>query len=102
MKATVDPLPLVPATWITGGTVLRMVERSKNVLHAVEREVDPLGMQRQEPRQHGVERRRLGLIRAHVIAGSGAASTGGRSNAGALVRSRQRLAMVARIWWRCT
>ena len=29
-------------------TPLRMIERSQNALHAVEPEVDPLGMQRQE------------------------------------------------------
>ena len=83
---------------------LRMIERVKHPLDAIEREIDALGMQRQKPRQHGVDRRRFGRPVAHVVAGSGA----GRltrcpaRSAGALVKSRHSLAMVARNSWRCT
>ena len=34
---------------------LRMIERGEHTLDAVKREIDPLGMQRQQPRQHGVD-----------------------------------------------
>ena len=51
-KAKVEPLPLVPATWITGRpSPLRMIERRKQALHAIKRQIDARGMQRQQPRQ---------------------------------------------------
>ena len=40
-----------------------MIERGKQALDAVERQVDALGMQRQEPRQDGVDRPRAGTRR---------------------------------------
>ena len=84
---------------------LRVIERVKDARHALEPEVDALGVQRQKPRQHGVDRRSsVGRPFAHVVAGSGAGRltrcTG--ALAGALVKSRHNLAMVARNSWRCT
>ena len=81
---------------------LRMIERGQKPRHALEREIDALGMQRQQPRQHGVERRGMPAIRcAHAGAGAGRRAAAARS-AGALVRSRQSLAIVVRRSWRCT
>ena len=37
---------------------LRMIERGEDARHAIEPKVDALGMQREKPRQHGVDRRR--------------------------------------------
>ena len=39
---------------------LRMIERGQQPLDAVERQIDALGMQRQQPRQDGVDRRGVG------------------------------------------
>ncbi len=77
---------------------LRMIERVEDARHALEPEIDALGMQRQKPRQHGIDRRRIGRRIAHVAAGSGAGRMArcGGSPAGALVRSRHSLAIVAR------
>ena len=36
---------------------LGMAERGEHAPHAVERQIDPLGMQREQPRQNGVDRR---------------------------------------------
>ena len=56
MNAMVEPLPLVPATWITGGSLpLRMAERVEDAPHAIERKIDQLGMQRKQPRDDGVD-----------------------------------------------
>jgi len=77
----------------------RMIERGEQTLDPAKRQIDALGMQRQQPRQHGVERRRVGVERAHVVASSGAGKLGARwcgSPAGELVSSRHSLAMVAR------
>ncbi len=85
-------------------TPLRMIERGEDALDTIERKVDPLGMQRKEPGQHGVDRRGIGMPGAHAVASSGA----GRlarccgAPAGALVNSRHSRAMVARNSWRCT
>src|ERR1700690_1318224 len=92
----------------------RMIERVKDARHALEPEIDALGMQREKPRQHGVDRPSVGRLVAHVVAGSGAgrsppptpappAGEGweGGALAGALVKSRHNLAMVARNSWRC-
>ncbi len=58
MKAMVEPLPLVPATWITGGSRRsRMTERGQNAPHPIERQIDQLGMQRSQPRDDGIDRR---------------------------------------------
>ena len=55
MNAMVEPLPLVPATWMTGGSLRSgWSERLEQAPHAVERQVDPLGVERQEPRQDRV------------------------------------------------
>ncbi len=82
---------------------LRMIERGEKPLDAIERKIDALGMQRQEPRQHGVERRGLGLPIAHVTAGSGAGNARcSGALAGDLVNSRHNFAMVPRNSWRCT
>ena len=57
MNAMVEPLPLVPATWMTGGSRRsRMAKRGENAPHALEREIDPLGMQPQKPRDNGIDR----------------------------------------------
>ena len=72
-------------------------------LDAIKRQIDTLGMERQEPRQHGVERRGFGLPIAHETAGSGARSA--RSSgalAGDFVNSRHNFAMVPRNAWRST
>ncbi len=83
----------------------RMIELGQKALDAAERQVDAPGMQRQQPRQHGVDRRGIGRLRAHVtaVATAGAGRLRGcGAPAGALVKSRHSLAMVARNWWRCT
>ena len=80
--------------------LFRMIERGKQALDAIERQVDALGMQRQEPRQDGVDRPRAGTRRTHAGAGRLASDCG--TLAGALVNSRHSLAIVARISWRCT
>ena len=52
----VEPLPLVPATWMTGGTRRsRMAEPLQHAPHPLERQVDALGMQREQPRQDGID-----------------------------------------------
>ena len=76
---------------------LGVIERGEKALDAVERKIDTLGMQRQEPRQHGVERRGFGLPVAHVTAGSGARSARcSGAVAGDLVNSRHNSAIVPR------
>src|ERR1700686_4726662 len=80
--------------------LFRMIERGKQVLDAVERQVDALGMQRQQSRQDGVDRRRAGPRRTHAGAGRLASDCG--TLAGALVNSRHSFAIVSRISWRCT
>ena len=62
-----------------------MIERGKQALDAIERQIDALWMQRQEPRQNGVDCRRAGT-RAHAGAGRLASDCG--TLAGALVKSR--------------
>jgi hypothetical protein len=83
---------------------LRMVECGKQALDAAERQIDALGMQRQQSRQDGADRRRIGTWAAHAGAGrlkrpGGSAAAGG---ADALVNSRHSRAMVARSSARCT
>ena len=98
----VEPLPLVPATWITGGSLRSgWSERSEQTLHAIERQVDALGMQRVEPRDDRVNRRhQLRIWRAHACAGTGNCCCA--PAAGDLVNSRHSSASVARSLWRCT
>ena len=57
MKAMVEPLPLVPATWITGGSCRSgWPSAAENAPHPIERKIDQLRMQRGEPRDDGVDR----------------------------------------------
>ncbi len=82
---------------------LRMAERSENAPHALEREIDPLGMQRQEPRDDGIDLAHamgMGVGPAQACAGTGKLPV--TSGAGDLVNSRHRLDSVARNRWRCT
>src|SRR6185295_11715438 len=85
---------------------LRMAELLEQAQHALERQVDLLRMQRQQPRHDSVERGHRRLLRtfarAHALAGMGRAGTLRRSTAGALVSTRQSRARVARNWWRWT
>ena len=58
MNATVEPLPLVPATWMTGGVRVSGWPRSvEQTLHASEREIDQPGVQRREALGDGVVQR---------------------------------------------
>ena len=81
-------------------SLFRMIERGKQALDAIERQVDALGMQRQQPRQDGVDRPPRRNARTHAGAGRLAGDCG--TLAGALVNSRHSSAMVARISRRCT
>ena len=90
---------------------LRIAQRGKNAPHPVERQIDPLRMQRQQTLDDG-------LVGAHACgagmrllsqAGAGESTTGGRAGkagrGGAfsvLVSTRHRLASVGRSMWRCT
>ena len=75
MKAMVEPLPLVPATWITGGRLLlRMAERREQPLDAIERQIDELGMQRGQPRDDGVDGGHSSVCHLVVPRESGASS----------------------------
>ncbi len=52
----VEPLPLVPATWITGGSLRSgWPSAAEQALHAIERQIDALGMQREQPRDDGID-----------------------------------------------
>jgi len=81
-----------------------MIERGKESLDAAERKIDPFGMQRQQSRQHGIDRHRTSIAGAHagagaIIAGVSGASAGSRDGdapAGALSKSRHSLAIVER------
>ena len=80
----VEPLPLVPATWITGGSVrFGMIEPRQQAMHAIEAEIDALRMQGGQPRDQFTER--LGIWRQ-------AGSRVGRSRHG--VRRRDDLGRV--------
>ncbi len=58
MIATVEPLPLVPATWMTGGSFsCGSPSAGKQPLDAVERQVDLLRVELHQPRQDAVARR---------------------------------------------
>jgi hypothetical protein len=55
--AIVEPLPLVPATWITGGSLRSgWPSRASRALHALEAEIDAARMQRRQPRDQFAER----------------------------------------------
>src|SRR5262249_22706982 len=79
----------------------RMIERGKKPLDAAERQIDAFGMQRQEPREDGVDG--VGVAGRRVHAGAGRlARSSSAPMAGALVNKRHSLAMVPRSSWRCT
>ena len=108
MKAMVEPLPLVPATWITGGSRRsRVAELGEQPLDAAERQVDRLRMQGEKARDQRVG----GLHRsgqpvrldARLFAGCGQRRVRAVSAARApSSRGRQRRAMVALRSCRCT
>ncbi len=114
----VEPLPLVPATWITGGNVAcGMIEPRQQTVHAIEAEIDLLRMQRGQPRDQFIERPGIGGRQVHACGAAGTASgaaticagsvTSGAgfeaaSSAGDLVSIRHSRASVGRISWRCT
>ena len=125
MKAMVEPLPLVPATWIAGGSRRSDDRAQPDAPHPVERKIDPLGMQRSEPRHDGLDRdhwprssdrpRRDHAIEhigspaaadvptARLAFGAGGGRQLGRADRRAvLVNSRHRLARVGRNWRRST
>ena len=55
MKAIVEPLPLVPATWITGGRRRSgWPSCAQQPLDAPERQIDGLGMQREKSRDQRI------------------------------------------------
>ena len=68
MKAIVEPLPFVPATWIVGGRRRsRVAERREQALDAAEREVDRLRVQGEEARDQRVGGAHRGRARARPI-----------------------------------
>ena len=75
--------------------VFRVIERRQKPLDAAERQIDALGMQRQQSREDGVDSLRIGRRRAHAGAGK-LARVSSAPAAGALVNSRHSLAMVPR------
>ena len=81
-----------PALWI--------IERGKEPLDAIEREIDPFRMQRQKPRQHGIDGHCTGFARSHAVAGATAADGASSLDCGALLavlrKSRHSFAIVAR------
>ncbi len=90
---------------------LRITERGKQPLDAIQRKVDALRMQRQQSGRNGADRGRLGRPSAHAGAVEGTASAGGtdaagrgrlmracRAPAGAFMNRRHSRAMVARSW----
>ncbi len=109
MKATVEPLPLVPATWITGGRRrCGMAERCEQPLDAAERQIDQLGMQREQAREDqrraeaSAGPRVIGALRRRPwrAAASGRASGDRGRLARAWCSSEHRRASVARRSWR--
>ena len=78
----------------------RMVERRQQALDAGEREIDPFGVQRQQARMNGADRRSAGMRCVH--AGAGRLMRGLTASAGAFNKRRQSRAIVARRSRRCT
>src|SRR5262249_54278069 len=77
---------------------LGMIEAFENPPHAIERQVDLLGMKLEQSRENGIDRR-------HVVAAASSGEGGGASGArriGDLVSSRHSRASVERSSWRCT
>ncbi len=79
---------------------LRMAERRQQALDAIERQIDAFGMQRQQARLDGADRRSAGTRCVH--AGAGRLMRGLVASAGAFSKIRQSRAMVARRSRRCT
>ena len=81
-------------------TPFGMTKRSQETLDTRQRQIDTLGMQRQQSRVDGVDRSSAGSRRGH--AGAGRLKRGFAGPAGAFNNNRQSRAMVARKLWRCT
>src|SRR5262249_42405169 len=84
---------------------LRVAEPLQQLKHSIEREIDPLGMEREQPGNDGVDRRHECVSfgsRAHAGAAAGAGSAGESIAAGTLVNTRHSRASVERSSWRGT
>ena len=79
---------------------LRTAERRQYALDAIERQIDPLRMQRQQPRKDLADCGGVRTRRVHP--GAGRLMRGLAGAAGAFSRSRHSRAMVDRRSWRCT
>ncbi len=99
MKAIVDPLPFVPATWIVGGRRrCGIAGIGEQALDAAERQVDRLRVEGEEARDQ-----RVGRIPPCVaLSQPQAAAAAGAAGAADFVRSRASRATVAFSSCRCT